>query len=100
MSVLYLAAIASAVTMVPTAPDQPRQARVGYADLNLASTKGQQTLDRRLRRALDMVCGTTAVSLKEFGEVRKCRKNAMAQIEPQRQAAIANAGRVRVAITF
>jgi UrcA family protein len=98
MSIFELIAIASAVTMVPAAPDQPRQAHVNYQDLNLATTSGQQRLDRRLHIAMDRVCGSRWTNnLNEQREYRKCRNRALAEIAPQRQAAILKASGVRVA---
>ncbi len=46
MPIFYLAAVASAVTMMPTDPNQPQQVAVEYEDLNLVSSAGQQQLDR------------------------------------------------------
>ena len=93
MSIIYLAAVASAITFVPPAGDGPRQARVSYSDLNLASTAGQDQLDRRLNLALKMVCGReSGQSGKEWLAARQCEKRAMTQIAPQRAIAIAQSG--------
>lgn len=101
MSIFYLAAAASAVILMPNGIDQPRKAHIAYSDLNLASPAGQKALDRRFKDALNMVCGyahegSTAVQMKNH----QCRKRAMAQIEPQRQAAIAQASKVQLATKF
>ena len=101
MSIFYLAAVASAVTLIPTDIDQPRKAQIDYSDLNLSSSIGQKTLDRRLQTALNMVCGYRHEG-SFFDQKRsyKCRKQAMAQIEPQRQAAIEQAGGTQIATKF
>lgn len=101
MSIFYLAAMASAVTLMPTDIDQPRKAIVDYSDLNLSSSAHQKTFDRRLRTALNMVCGYRHEG-SDFDKKRsqKCHKSAKAQIAPQRQAAIEQASRVLVATKF
>jgi UrcA family protein len=101
MSIFYLAALTSAITLVPTDIDQPRTARIVYGDLNLASAAGQQALDRRVQTALKMVCSDWQEgSLAERKRSRQCRNRAMAQIAPQRQAAIDEAVEVRLAAKF
>ena len=101
MSIFYLAAFASAITLVPTDIDQPRTAHIEYGDLNLASAAGQNTLDRRVKTALNMVCGDWQEgTLAQRKRSRQCRNRAMAQIVPQRQAAIEQADRVRLAAKF
>lgn len=98
MSIFYLAAVASAVTLVPTDIDQPRKAIIDYRDLNLSSPTGQKALDRRLRTALNMVCGYRHErSLADQNKIHQCRKRAMIQIAPQRQAATERASRVLIA---
>lgn len=97
MSILYVVAVASAVIAAPTSPGEPRQARVKYSDLNLSSPVGQTALDRRLKLALNMVCGRKpGQSSHEWLAVRRCQKRAMTQVEPQRAFAIAQSG-VKVA---
>ena len=100
MSIFYLAAVASAVTMMPTQPDQAPQALVVHEDLNLVSVAGQQRLDRRIKTALKMVCNHGDFTLAGQMRDRKCRKRALAEIEPQRELAIAKSGGVKVASKF
>lgn len=93
MSILYMAAVAAAVTLVPTPSDEPRQAVVQYNDLALSSSAGRESLDRRLKLALNMVCGRPAgKSFEEMVAIRKCKKRAMAEVEPQRAIAIVKSG--------
>jgi UrcA family protein len=101
MSIFYLAAVASAITLMPTDVDQPRAARIEYRDLNLASSTGQETLDRRVKTALNMVCGAWHEgSLSDRKRSRQCRERAMVQIAPQRQVAIEQANRIQLATNF
>lgn len=101
MSIFYLAAAASAVILMPTDVDQPRQAHIEYSDLDLSSSEGQKTLDRRVKDALNMVCGYRHEgSLGEMRSNRMCRRDAMAQIGRQRQAAIKQAGGILIANKF
>ena len=101
MSIFYLAAVASAITLVPTDIDQPRQARVEYHDLNLTTEAGQETLDRRVRTALNMVCGSFHEgSLTDRKRSRQCRERAMVQVAPQREFALEQARRVQLAAKF
>ncbi|MBA4747248.1 MAG: UrcA family protein [Sphingopyxis sp.] len=101
MSIFYLAAAASAVILMPTNSDQPRKAHIAYSDLNLASPAGQKALEGRVRTALNMVCGYEHEgSAATQANNRQCRKRAMVQIEPQRQAAIAQASKVQLATNF
>ncbi len=93
MSILYLAAIASAVTLVPTSSDEPRQARAQFEDLNLSTSAGRDTLDRRVKLAVNKVCGRKFGQPLEYQvKIRKCQKQAMAEIIPQRELAIAKSG--------
>jgi UrcA family protein len=93
MSIFYLAVAASAVILIPAPEDSPRQARVDYSDLDLSSTPGQATLDRRLKTAMNMVCGRTQEQPPYMRRaVTKCQQKAMADIGPQRDLAIARTG--------
>ncbi|HEY2595061.1 MAG TPA: UrcA family protein [Chloroflexota bacterium] len=49
--------LAGAASAEPAASDQPRQAVVTYADLNLASAAGVEDLKRRINLAAREVCG-------------------------------------------
>lgn len=58
-----------------------REARVSYADLNLSTPAGVQTLQRRIRAAVKAVCGPTP-ELRELNEMRaeqECRYRALKQ---------------------
>lgn len=53
------AATAALMTIAPAvaAPEETRQIKVQYGDLNLASAQGQKVLERRLTSAAREVCG-------------------------------------------
>lgn len=58
-----------------------RQERVSYADLDLNTPAGRQTLQRRIRAAVKTVCGPTP-ELRELNEMRaeqECRYRAQQQ---------------------
>lgn len=70
----------------------PAQIKVSYADLNLASTAGQATLERRLNGAVRQVCEISGdPSLTAYAAMRKCRTDARAAIPPKVELALARA---------
>ena len=76
------------------ADDQvPMSVTVGYSDLDLTSKSGVARLDRRLDNAIDQVCGDTRsiLSLTERLSIGACARDTLADIGPQRQAAIDSA---------
>jgi UrcA family protein len=67
---------------------------VHYSDLDLASEAGQSTLNRRLSRAVNEVCGTAFIG--DLGEVRhvsKCRREAWRGTRTQVALAVMSAKR-------
>ncbi len=61
-------------------PIQAESLTVSIADLDLSSTTGQRTFDRRLGRAVVELCGQAAdVDLAGRNAVRKCRADTLAQ---------------------
>ena len=67
--------VASAPIVLANEDTQTR--RVAYGDLDLGSEAGQKTLDRRLARAVDAVCGSpNSADLDEVRSIAKCRKTA------------------------
>ena len=91
-------------TAFQTVPLQARtisaSARIAYGDLNLASKAGQQTLDRRIGRAIDQVCGIAVGTEKLFlnQTEAECRNAKQAEIVPLREAAIRQAQHEFVAV--
>jgi len=90
-----LAALAVAAALViPTVSIAAQQtsARVSYADLNLASSIGQQKLQRRIAFAASNVCETSdRIDLVFARAVAECRSGAIADAQPAYQAAVASA---------
>lgn len=89
---------AALVCAAPIVNAEPvvRHERVSYADLDLNTQAGVQTLQRRIRAAVKVVCGPTP-ELRELNEMRaeqECRYRAMQQATAKVEMAI---GGTRVA---
>lgn len=70
--------VASAAVAAPTTVTH--EAIVNYADLNLESPAGIETLYARLRNAARQVCGSTdRADIRTMNFVADCRANAVAQ---------------------
>ena len=68
----------------------PPTARVTTADLDLSTTSGRQTLDRRLRMAIDKVCAAAdAAPRTGILPIDRCRSVATASARRQRNVLIA-----------
>ena len=76
-------------------------ALVRTADLDLGSSAGQRTLDRRLANAAREVCGTASdADIEGKNDVRQCRHVTLAKAKGQRDGALAAAGRdATIAVT-
>jgi UrcA family protein len=71
--ILLAAPIALAGLAVPAAAQDQRSVIVHYDDLNLASPKGRERLETRVRVAVRQVCGThMRPTLKEQASSREC----------------------------
>ncbi|WP_165356482.1 UrcA family protein [Sphingosinicella sp. BN140058] len=99
-TLLSLATVGALFTFTPVAAksvEQPQTARVGFADLDLGSTRGIAELDRRIAAAVQDYCGTASdINVKGKNDVRRCRAEARrfaAQQREQALAAYANSGR-------
>lgn len=68
----------------------PLSVTVGYADLDLTSQQGVKRLDRRLDQAIDQVCGDprALLAMSERISIHACARDTLADVTPQRQAAI------------
>ncbi|MEO6387383.1 MAG: UrcA family protein [Croceibacterium sp.] len=87
-----LAALASTVPSAAFAQDEPRTERVIYSDLNLASDSGIKVLDRRLDRAVRIVCGDMDPRIMFVPPaVARCQRTVRSSITPMREHAIARA---------
>ena len=74
--------------------------RVSFADLDLTSPAGQAQLDRRLEDAVRQVCGSAyPVDLQTVTEVQRCRRETRANIQAQRNDALAQAHNRRIQLS-
>jgi UrcA family protein len=91
----FSAALAAAamVSFPAHAQEAGKSTEVHYADLNLASVDGAQTLKDRVARAAQRVCAVDGdKSLEGVMQARHCSKVAVARAMPQVELALANAG--------
>ena len=101
-TITAFAAVITATTLVfPTVGQatEPNSVRVTYADLNLASQAGQQTLQHRIVRAARIVCvydDGRDVNLNI--ETNACRGEAIARTQPAYAAAVNSARRGSVTV--
>ena len=87
-----LAALTAALPLSAMARDESPTENVPYGDLNLATEAGVETLDRRLDRAVERVCGVAAPrSLGVNRIIEECKDEAWQRIQGARQVAIAQA---------
>ena len=74
-------------TYVSTAAQGLRTVTVSYADLNLTSTAGLETFQRRVSKAARHVCGSAnlreAGSLRQVSEIKNCQERAMSEAMSQ-----------------
>ena len=97
---IILSLLAAVATLAPASlaaqpVDDSEQAsiRVSFADLDLGSPAGRASFDRRIARAIDVLCGQPGTNLDMATPVWKCRQAARASASPQRQLAVAAAQR-------
>ena len=87
---------ATAATALPVEPGQ--SAVVRYADLDLASADGQAVMKRRVRGAINLVCGTGETDLSGRMIRTDCRRYAQANADSaMAEAMLHRTGRVQVA---
>ena len=80
------------VTTPAVAEPDTESAIVHIGDLNLATTDGQHTLNRRLEHAVTLVCGRPDPNdIAMSAPVRACRGRAIRRAAPQIDLAIASA---------
>jgi UrcA family protein len=87
-SYALLAATALAISTPAMATWKSKEVR--YADLDLASDKGQQRFMTRVKQAVKQVCASPrAFTLNELADLRRCEKEAMARAMPKAEQTIA-----------
>lgn len=105
----YIALVSAMITTgiikaAPALAQEPVTAETNISvvrtiDLDLRSSEGQRTLDRRLARAAREVCGAASdVDVAGKNDVRKCRDETLAKARDQREAVLAGRGAV-IAVT-
>ena len=93
-TVLALAALAAAFTAAPASAQEPIAVSGGTvvvrtADLDLSTDRGVSKLDRRIRAAASLACGTASdFDLRGKNRVRRCRHDTIASVAAQRDAAL------------
>jgi UrcA family protein len=81
-------------------PAQAESRTVSFADLDLTSPNGQAALDRRLENAVRQVCGSPyPIDLQSVNEVTRCRRETRANIQAQRNDALAQAQNDRIQLS-
>ncbi|MEM9310688.1 MAG: UrcA family protein [Pseudomonadota bacterium] len=96
MTMIKTAAAAIALAAALAAPGTVAHAgkmpsvKVSYADLNLSSKAGQEIFDRRIKNAVEKVCGRLDRTLANDVQVRRCRKKTIAAAQASRDLAVAN----------
>jgi UrcA family protein len=72
---------------------EPTTRIVRYDDLNLASAKGRERFETRLRMAANSACGmSNAREMVERMRAKKCRDAALERTRPQFEQAVRQAG--------
>lgn len=93
--ILFL--LTAATMSVPTFAQQgaPQQVQIVlYSDLDLTADAGQRALDRRIRSAVEIVCGATSDSDPAGkNDVIRCRRENLAKASLQARTAFARAMR-------
>ena len=73
---------------------------VSYGDLDLTSPAGQAIFDRRIGDAVRDLCGRAfPLDLQTQHDVRRCRSQAMAAVQAQRNDALAQAQNNRIQLS-
>jgi len=81
-------------------PAQAEGRRVSYADLDLTSPQGQAVFDRRIESAIRQICGRPFPSdLQTSHQVQRCRSETRADVQAQRNDALAQAQNDRIQLS-
>jgi UrcA family protein len=99
VSALLLPTAALASTASAAGDDAVQTAKVSYADLNLATSKGTRVLQGRIKVAAAEVCGSAhPAELAVVKANRQCIDGAVAQAKPAFDQAVAAASRGSVTV--
>lgn len=89
-NISLLCAATAALALTGPAMAEQKNKEVKYEDLDLASDKGQQRLQTRIKYAVKSVCGSPrAMTLAERLDMARCETDAMANAMPKAAQAIA-----------
>ena len=95
---LTAAAAVLVLAIVPVQAQVASSRTVTYADLDLSTADGQQTLEKRLRAAIRAVCGPLGmVDVATSIRGQKCKREAAAKAASEAQLAITR-DRTRLAL--
>jgi len=95
------ALLAASALVAPTVGQaaETNSVRVSYADLNLTSDFGRNSLQNRIAFAAETVCGPADLLREPFTQkVRECRTATIADVQPAYQAAVNSARRGTVEV--
>ena len=92
--IVLVAAVAAA------SPARADTRSVSYADLDLTSPQGQAVLDSRISSAIRQVCGRAfPTDLQSRRQVERCRSATLADVQAQRNDALAQARSDRIQLS-
>jgi UrcA family protein len=92
--IILVAAVAAA------SPARADHRVVSYADLDLTSPQGQAVLDSRLTSAIRQICGRAyPTDLQSQRQVERCRAQTLADVQAQRNDALAQARDDRIQLS-
>jgi UrcA family protein len=84
-------------TVAAANPAHAQTQIISYADLDLTSPAGQAALDSRIQSAVRQVCGRAyPIDLQSQRDVARCRSATLADVQAQRNDALAQARTDRV----
>lgn len=97
---ISIAILATLSAANPVLAGQNDSQAVSYADLDLSTSAGQATLDGRIDRAIRRVCGSAyPIALRSVADVRRCRVQTLADVQAQRNDALAQAHNTRIQLS-
>lgn len=92
--------IALVAAVAAASPARAETRAVSYADLNLSSPQGQAVLDSRIATAIRQVCGRAyPTDLQSQRQVERCRAQTLADVQAQRNDALAQARNDRIQLS-
>ena len=86
LSISLISAIAASPVLAQSAETMTRNVQV--ANLHLGTADGVARLDRRIRQAVDAVCGRPQDDRALAEAIAACRSAAFAEAQPQRELAL------------